>query len=343
MQALLHLQTRSANRYARVQELVSDVAGAVQTGLDGLGNTNQDTETATRIAGKLVTAADQLAPAVKSSHTLVLHARDLVGRLLPPEVVQAAAQDAVHRDASGLTPGEAAQMLGRYDNLDGLDVLDAGLTGEFEAVRPLDEDQRSDLAIPPLTMPLPVIKPESFVAGVSGASAGTEAGVDQAEMQAQLLELWQMLDRLAVSLGHQYRTLRSISRELGKLSRSVRSTDAGVVHGVASLEAARAAVKDLQDAVRPGRTPVSTDEHLAGLPRRPAGSSVPSSMPLGTPDERPGAAELLGLRMDDSFPADLAGDGGQLDVRQLLDPDVLGNSSPDSDTRRLRMDADPPA
>jgi len=346
MQALLHLQTRSANRYARVQELVSDVAGAVQTGLDGLGNTTQDAESATRIAGKLVTAADQLAPTVKSSHTLVLHARDVVGRLLPPEVVQAAAQDAVHRDASGLTPGEAAKMLGRYDDLDGLDVLDAGATGEFEALRPLDEDQRSDLGIPPLTMPLPAIKPESSAPAVRGASAGAEAGFDQAEMQAQLLELWRMLDRLAVSLGHQYRTLRSISRELGKLSRSVRSTDAGVVHGVASLDAAREAVKDLQDSVRPGRTPAYTDEHLAGPPRRPAGSSMPSNMPSSIPGERPGAAELLGLRTDDSTPAALAGladDGGQLDLRQLLDPDILGNSSPNSGTGHLRVDADPPA
>jgi methyl-accepting chemotaxis protein len=332
MQALLHLQARSANRAARTQELVSEVAGAVQTGLDGLGNTTEDAEAATRLAGKLVAAADQLAPSVKSSHALVLHARDLVGKLLPPALVQAAAQDAVHRDASRLSPAEAAKLLGRngdLDGLDGLDVLDGGVTGEFEAVRPLDDGanggERPDPAIPPLTLPLPAITLGS-IATTQSSAPGEVAGA-AGETQAQLLELWRMLDRLAATLANQYRTLRSISRELGKLSRSVRSADAGIVHGRASLDAARQAVKDLQDVVRPNRAP--TYEPPTSLPRRPVDSAPPP------PAERPSAAHVLGLGSVDSAPGGVEGDGGQLDVRQLIDPDVFDTSSANGPRRKL--------
>jgi hypothetical protein len=335
MQALLHLQTRSAHRSARIQELVSDVAGAVQTGLDGLSNTTQDMEAATRIAGRLVSAADQLAPAIKSSHALVLHARDLVGRLLPPALLQAAAQDAVHRDASGLTPEEAGKLLGRYDDLDGLDVLGAGATGEFEALRPVD-DVIPDPAIPPLTMPLPTIASEPAWTQTPDAA---QTGADPGDAQAQLLDLWRMLDRLAAILAQQYRTLRSVSRELGKLSRSVRSADAGVVHGAASLDAAREAVRDLHDIVWPSRAPVYPNEQPSAALRRAENWGPAPSMPA----EPPSAAEFFGLGLDSSSPADLSGDDGQLDLRQLIDPAFFANSSPNDGAARSRDEDDSPA
>ena len=269
MQALLHLHARSAHRSARMQELISDVGGAVKTGIDGLGNTSTDMEATTRLAGKVVSVASELLPAIKTSHALVMQARDHVGRLLPPQLLQAAASNAIHRDAGDLIPEEAARLLGRYDDLVGIDILDGPATDEFETLPPRADGQ-PDPVIPPLTMRLPAVGDASNGNGVSG-------GQSDAARQAQLLELWRMLDRMVATLAYEYRTLQSLTRDLGKLSRTARNADAGIVHGIASMEAASEALKDLQDAVHPGRGPAHPD-----APSRSSHSSHSTQAPPPT-------------------------------------------------------------
>src|SRR5262249_25431945 len=104
LQALITLQARSALKASKLQDLIGDIAGAVQSGLEALGNTTEDLTKAGSFAGKLVSVVDTLLPELKSSYALVARGRDLVGALLPPEVLKAATEDALHRDASELTP-----------------------------------------------------------------------------------------------------------------------------------------------------------------------------------------------------------------------------------------------
>ncbi|HEX6818999.1 MAG TPA: hypothetical protein VF120_11545 [Ktedonobacterales bacterium] len=329
MQALLHLQARSAHRFTRMQELISDVNGAVKTGLDGLGNTSADVVTAKQLAGKLVSAASNVLPGIKTAHALVMQARDRVGMLLPPELLQAAAADAIHRDARDLTPEEAARLLGRYDDLEGLDILDATSTIEFEAL-PAHETESGSASpdIPPLTMRLPAVSTH----GSGPRAAGAPSDERQ---QEHLLELWRMLDRLVATLAYEYHMLQSLSRDLGKLSRTVRNADAGVVHGIASMEAASEALKDLHDAALPGRGPTypgavpSRPSQPFSAPRpqpvasRPVAAGQGATLPAAASPMSPARTtdpQLGMLSADDLFRD--AGELGQLDVNQLIDPDL---------------------
>lgn len=367
LHALIQLQAQSGRRYGQLAELAGEIAGAVQTGIDGLGKTADDIRDATAMAGKVLAIVDQLALAAANSHALVLHARDTVGRLLPPAVLHAAAQDALHRDASGLTPDEAAKLLGHTNDLAGLDVLDVDATGEFDILEPAEPGEGSAHDIPPLTIPLPIVElddegmEEGMEEGMGagdpngGVMAGTMA---EGEMQAQLLELWRMLDRLATTLGREHRTLKSVLRELGKLSRSARDADAGLAHGDASLAAARSAIKHLQQTVRPARAPGYT------------GRPMPAAGPLAnSADSRPrpvDTAELMefggaasgpsrsgsGSRSSAGWnaapdvveaPGAPEGDAeyGSFDLRELIDADLLTGSSPHAAGSRPADEDDP--
>jgi hypothetical protein len=352
MQALVHLQARSARRAAKIQELAGDVAGAVQTGFDGLGATAQDMTDAAQLAGRLVAAIDARLPIVKAAHELVARTRQVASALLPPEVRQAAAE-AIHRDAQGLSAQDAARFLGMKDDLEGLpDILGGELTGEFETLPERGDDAAT---IPPLTVPLRALGQEPGKAARHGAksrqgaagdtrpaeatpSAPTPADTQPSEdAQAQLLELWRLLGQLGVHLAQEYRTLLSLSRELGKLSHTVRTAEAGVVHGIASLDAARATLKQWQQLA--GSNPAPTHGERDVSPFAAGANAEPAATPRGPSPSRPLpplAATALEPAVDalygiegDTLPVEVTPPGGWLNAGDLIDPTLRTDGGDD--------------
>jgi hypothetical protein len=352
MQALVHLHTRSARRTVKIQELAGDVAGAVQTGLEGLTTTAADMTEATQLAGRLVSAINARLPIVKTAHEVVVRARHAMDALLPAEVRQAAT-DAIQRDLEGVSAQDVAHFLGLdlREDLEGLpDILESELTGEFEALPARDGP---DAAIPPLTVPLPVLTEETRKAARHGARA---RGAEDA--QAQLLELWLLLGQLGANLAQEYRTLRYLSRELSKLSRSVRSAEAGVVHGMASLDAARETLKQWQQIAGSNPTPNPVEHDVppfaGGRHGGPASGPIPgplsgapgvpaSSRPLpplsAAAAAMPGSDALYGTEAD-TLPVEVTPPGGWLNAGDLIDPtlraDGGGGASPAGDEDRPR-------
>jgi hypothetical protein len=197
------------------------------------------------------------------------------------------------------------------------------------------------------------------VPAVGGDASGKGASGGQSEeaRQAQLLDIWRMLDRMVAMLAYEYRTLQSLTRDLGKLSRTVRNADAGVVHGLASMAAASEALKDLQDATHHSRGLTHPD-----APPRTAPSSHPMEMPPSftsepsatkqamppampqapSPSARGGSADL-NRSTDPSLEAQTRGmlsasdlfrggtDVSHFDLNQLIDPDLReGNTNTDN-------------
>src|SRR5262249_51913183 len=148
---------------------------------------------------------------------LLLTMRRMLTRLLPEEITRMPASDEFHRDVSGLTPEDAANLLGLGRDLG---VNAAGNTGLFETLCSDDGDFGSDLA--PLTRPLPAI----------GSSNDDEQDALRAmpprELAPELVEVWHLALQLDDEIAKLERTLSQFARDLGVLSRNVRTADANV-------------------------------------------------------------------------------------------------------------------
>jgi hypothetical protein len=321
--ALSHVQSQYTQRLERVHEVAQGVAGAVGQGLEGLANTTGEMSNVKQLTGTLVAAANNMLPVIRSAHQAAAQARAVIGETLPAELRQTLDGPEADRDLAvdGLDFGG--------EDLEGLGYDIIGATGEYAALEPLSAD---DAHVAPLTVKVDTLEEaENDGKGKTRKKRGAEPqgtpAPEPGSAPEQLVDLYQLLGQLTKNLAQEYRSMKLVARELGRLSRSLRSVESGVVFGVGAFDAARQGAEQLQQVAGTALGPGDYVEPYAGkaAPKDVAGATQTSQPPRQDPppaNQQPpagGSAEPEG-------PAT-----GSLNAADLLSPDLFKEGAPHQD------------
>ena len=300
---LSQMHTALSQRLNRMQRLASEVVDLVKQSADPFEAATSSGQEAQRIAGKLIGDTEIVLQTAQRQLGLLLSMRRMLTRLLPEEITWMPAGDELHRDISALTPEDAANLLGLGRDLG---VNAAGNTGLFETLGADDGGHGSNLA--PLTRPLPII----------GSSNDDEQDASRAlppgELAPELVEVWHLAVQLDDEIARLERTLSQFARDLGVLSRNVRTADANVAWFRTALEGMASSAEQLQQLASAGLPAFGTELGPGGA-SRPLGQEGPTSRPAGQPGPAsrprpagPSYARPLGSdeRLDESMLADPA-------------------------------------
>ena len=314
--ALSHLQAQHTQRLARLSQMAQGVVGAASQGVEGLNNITGEMSSVKQIAGTLVAAMNNIVPVARSAHQAAAQARAVIGDALPPDLRQTLDGPEPDRDllVDGLDQGG--------EDLEGLGYDIIGATGEYTALDPFNADEAH---IAPLTIKVDALDESGKDAESEGRSKGrrkrgAEAQAPQAtpmiqpgSAPQQLVELYQLLGQLTKNLAQEYRSLKAASRELGRLSRGLRAVEGGVVYGVGSLGATRAAAEELQQSTALGQNP-----------NAPGAAPAPS-----TQTSQSSRQELPVLDQQATIEGEEEPEGpatGSLNAADLLSPDLFDDS-----------------
>ena len=296
--ALSHMQASISRRMGRVQKLASEVTGAVVHSRDGLNSANDEVRRAQQLAGQLIPVATDLATSAVRQIDMLVRARRMLALLLPEEITQMPVQDELHRDAVGLTPDQAAALIGLGIDLD---LSTSGHTQEFAALAPISP---AEAGIAPMTVPLPAINLQSASSEQvpsqpqepateqpSTAAGSTTPSTPSGDFPAELVEAWRLVARLSDGASLEERATRTLARELGVLSRSVRQADQGIAWVLQALDAIRRDAEQLQQAAGTHAPPPEAGDQSGVL----RAGNAPSSRPLapGVPPRTPALSRPL--------------------------------------------------
>jgi hypothetical protein len=217
------------------------------------------------------------------------------------------------------------------EDLEGLGYDIIGVTGAYVALEPLEGDEAR---VAPMTVNVDAFdeapKEPEAAKGKGRRKRGAEAQPAQEAPPAtgdapqQLVDLYQLLGQLTKNLAQQYRSLRLASRELGRLSRGLRNVEDGVVFGVGTFGATRAAAEQLQQVAGIGQAP-----GVLGGPG--AQQIVPPVMGEATHPSQSSRQQPPPVDQQPSSEIDREPDGpatGSLNAADLLSPDLFKNSAP---------------
>lgn len=223
---LTQMHATLSQRIGRIQKLVGDVADVAAHSKEPLDTTTKEIQEAQRITGKLVSDAESVLKIAQRQLASIQTVRKLLAAVLPPEIISAAGTEDVHRDASGLSPSEAAGLLGLGDDLG---VNSPGYTGIFDTL----EVQNGEVAahdLVPLTVPLPAITldmdaaTEALDEKYNEKKRGKKAG----DVPPELSEIWNLATQIEREIVQFERSLRGIGRDLGHQTGSLRAVDANI-------------------------------------------------------------------------------------------------------------------
>jgi hypothetical protein len=278
-----------ARRLQRVQELASELTGALAHSQDGLDATASATAETQRAAGASVALAHELLESAQHAVELVARAR----RALAPQSGGAsAASDAAGAAANG--EGDSVSFLGLGTDLG---VAAPGLTGQFQV---LPSGELAEIGAADALAQAPVDPTNPTDPGAAGVAAGDPAPGGH---MPDLPELEGALSALREAIAAQERGASALTQDLGIISRHVRGIDGRVAWARQAIDAVRRNAERLY-LTAGGATPPPTggDSDASALPSsadsfgptttRPladAPRSYPSMPPAAS--EQPAASE----------------------------------------------------
>ncbi len=278
---LSQMQASVAQRLARMQRLVGDVVGALDHSQDGLTGASEAVQEAQRIAGALIATTETLLKAAHRQYGILVRMRRLLATVLPPEIAQLSPEDGAHRETEELETPDALLGLGRD-----LGIGNPGYTGEFTAIV---SDEVAPAGIAPLTVPLPIVTPDTVLSDANAADDGAEGDKTGGEapgaarsatgdLLSELVEVWNLLTQASLEVAQLERSLSPLGRELGVQSRHLRTADANIAWFRQALDAVRSNAEQLQQIAGANVPPPNVADPLSFTPSRPltpAGASRP--------------------------------------------------------------------
>jgi hypothetical protein len=316
--------TRIADNYnrrlARLQEHIGNLVRGVAHSRDGLANASGEFDAAKRQAGALVSRADTVQASLQKQLELLVKARRMMATLLPPEITQTA------EPTEGGNPALRGLGIG----------VEMGLTREFELLAPTTPEEAG---IKPLTMPLPALhvdgvtddqQPTEATGSNSkvnasdatknsandskGKASKSSAPGDEAELPAELVEVWHLLLQIGDELNQQERTVATFAQELGVLSRTVRKADTGIGWTLTALDTVQRSSDGPQSSSAQHLLPENPEDDASDgqdsggyTPRRTntarplwTGSDAPDNGDQPPPRGSLSGSDLLGGTLDDA-------------------------------------------
>lgn len=311
---LTQMHATLSQRIGRIQRLVgevSDVVGHTKAPLDG---TTQEVQEAQRIAGKLVSDAESILKVAQRQLGAVQTIRRMLAAALPAEITSAPTADAAHRDAVGLSPNDAAALLGLGDDLG---VNSPGYTGVFDILASEDGEEAGK-GVVPLTVPLPAITldADAPAEAIGDKAAEKKRGKKGNEIPQELVEAWHLVAQIEREIGQFERALRGIARDLGYQTGSLRTVDANIAWFRTALDAIASNADQLQQLTSAGLPAFGAAAAPSGpSPSRPlpqGGTPAPYGGAAGQPN--PASRPQAPAELTPPLPAEHGGEGTLVDL-----------------------------
>ncbi|HYM28856.1 MAG TPA: hypothetical protein VET66_11945, partial [Steroidobacteraceae bacterium] len=277
-----------ARRLQRVQEMASELTGALAHSQEGLDAAAAATEETQRMAGASVALAHEVLASVQQAADLLARAHRALAPTTP--VVPA-------------TPGEGGAPVSFLGLGADVGVAAPGLTGQYQLS---PNGELVETGAPGTADTLAGSEPAAAPGGADGAAAGTPLPDGPA--------LHAALDALREAIASQERGASTLTQDLGLISRHVRGIDGHVAWARQAVDAVRRNAERLQ-ATATGAGPLLADDTGAMAPpsaeapsRGPTTSRPLTDGPRSYPSMPPSSFEP---------PASAAGEGHEPDRAPL--------------------------